>query len=251
MLLWRVLPLYTPCFFLLLLMSLLPLANASTIARDDPEQMLKQATNELLAISTAARAYVKEGRQRYYAETSAILDQVIDKDYFARGVMATYASARLYKSLATDNEREAFKRRVRQFSDALQTVLIEKYADTLLVFDGERITIESLGGESHTDKAGLLQTIYDTGNRTYSVQYNLHKRKDGWLINNVIVEGINLGATYRNQFAEAVEKNQGDVDYVVQHWQELMNQNTAKTAIPGSDVRQKQTGGGKGASNSQ
>jgi len=47
------------------------------------------------------------------------------------------------------------------------------------------------------------------------------------MIANVIVEGVNLGQTYRSQFAEAVEKNKGDVDYVVDHWVELMIQEDA------------------------
>lgn len=199
--------------------------NAQTIQRDNPEQLLNQATDELLAISKAAREYVKTDRQRYYDQAAGILDQVIDKDYFARGVMATYASVRLYRSLESDAERKAFRDRVDRFADALEEVLIEKYADALLAFEGERIEVDNVtAANGSEDKATLLQTIYDSGNQTYAVQYNLARKKDGkWLIYNVIVEGINLGATYRNQFAEAVENNRGDVDYVVEHWKTLMN----------------------------
>jgi phospholipid transport system substrate-binding protein len=42
------------------------------------------------------------------------------------------------------------------------------------------------------------------------------------MIANVVVEGVNLGQTYRSQFAEAVENHGGDVDYVVENWVELM-----------------------------
>lgn len=197
--------------------------TAQTIDRSDPEALLKQATNELLAISKAAREYVEQDRKRYYGEAEKILDQVIATDYFARGVMATYASARLYRSLQTDAEKLAFRERVGKFSQALEQVLIAKYADALLAFDGERIDIERIDNRAEQGRATLMQTIYDKSNQTYSVQYNLHQQKDdSWLITNVIVEGVNLGATYRNQFAEAVEKNRGDVDYVVDHWTQLM-----------------------------
>jgi phospholipid transport system substrate-binding protein len=55
------------------------------------------------------------------------------------------------------------------------------------------------------------------------IQYSLHKVKDGsWMISNVIVEHVNLGLTYRDQFAESVENHQGDVDYVVDHWIDIM-----------------------------
>ena len=205
-------------------------AGVAEIQRNDPEQLLKQATSEMLKLSRDARDYAKQNPQRYYCRASAILDQVIDKSYFARGVMATYASARLYRSLKTDAEREAFKARVHKFADSLEEVLIEKYADALLAFNGERIDVENItASDGAKGRASLLQTIYDQDNTTYRVQYNLQQQKDGnWLINNLVVEGINLGATYRNQFAEAVEKHRGDVDYVVDHWQEIMSQEKAK-----------------------
>lgn len=223
-----------PFILLLNIIALLVSLNAAAcdteIPRSDPEQMLKQATDAMLALSKEAREYAKEDPQRYYSRAACILDQVIDKSYFARGVMATYASARLYRSLQTDAERQAFRDRVNKFADSLEQVLIEKYADALLAFNGQRIDVENItSADAAKGKASLLQTIYDQDNTTYRVQYNLQQQKDGnWLINNLVVEGINLGATYRNQFAEAVEKHQGDVDYVVDHWKEIMNQQKAR-----------------------
>ncbi|MCK7495570.1 MAG: hypothetical protein MZW92_34525 [Comamonadaceae bacterium] len=80
------------------------------ISRDDPQLMLQQATDELLAISKAARAYVDQDQERYYAEVSAVVDQIMDINYFARGVMATYASAGVYKSLQTEAEKSGLSR---------------------------------------------------------------------------------------------------------------------------------------------
>jgi phospholipid transport system substrate-binding protein len=207
------------------------------ISRADPEQMLQQATTELLEISKAARSYIDVDRERYYNEVAAVLDQVMDIQYFARGVMATYASARLYKSLQTDAERAAFRQRVERFEVALKRVWMVKYADALLRSDGETIELARIHtGADSDDRASLEQTITDREGQTYLVQYSLHRVKDGdWLIANVIVEGVNLGQIYRSQFAEAVENNRGDVDYVVDHWVELMihEQSPANTAVTG------------------
>jgi len=201
-----------------------PADSAPVISRDDPEVMLKQATDELLAISKAARAYVDQDRERYYAEVSGVLDQIMDIQYFARGVMATYASARVYKSLQTDAEKAAFRDRVARFAVALKRVWMVKYADALLKADGETIELARINtGNDDDDRATLKQTITDRKNQTYLVQYSLHKVKDGgWMVANAVVEGVNLGETYRSQFAEAVENNKGDVDYVVDNWVELM-----------------------------
>jgi len=199
-------------------------APGPAISRVDPEQMLQQATTRLLAISKAARDYVDQDRERYYREVSTVLDQVMDIQYFARGVMATYASARVYKSLQTDAERAAFRDRLARFEVALKRVWMVKYADALLRSDGETIQLSRVHtGSDSDDRASLEQTITDRKGQTYLVQYSLHTVKNGgWMIANVIVEGVNLGEIYRSQFAEAVENHRGDVDYVVDHWVELM-----------------------------
>jgi phospholipid transport system substrate-binding protein len=206
-----------------------PADSGVVISREDPELMLKQATDELLAISKAARAYVDQDRERYYAEVSVVLDQIMDIQYFARGVMATYASARVYKSLQTEAEKAAFRDRVARFAVALKRVWMVKYADALLKADGETIELARMkGADDGQDRARLEQTITNRKNEVYLVQYSLHRVKDGgWMVANAVVEGVNLGETYRSQFAEAVENNKGNVDYVVDNWVELMlNQTT-------------------------
>lgn len=213
---------------LILLTAMISLACPSfsseiQINRDEPEAMLKQTTDVLLAMSKKVKT--ENDRPAYYKEVEVILNQVIDRQYFARGVMATYASSRQYNALKTDAEKNAFRERLSKFSDIMQIVLIEKYADALLLFKGERIDLENLVSNADDgSKTTLKQIIHDKDNKNYTVQYNLQKDSEGkWLVYNFIVEGVNLGSTYRNQFAEAVEKNKGDVDYVVSNWSRLLS----------------------------
>jgi phospholipid transport system substrate-binding protein len=57
--------------------------------------------------------------------------------------------------------------------------------------------------------------------KVYPMEYSVMKMPAGdWRIRNVIVNGINLGLTYRNQFAAAVTSpaNRGDLDKVIAGW---------------------------------
>ncbi len=209
-----------------------PAAPLPPIDRADPQLMLEQATKQLLDISRAARAYADTDRERYYAEVAPVLDQVMDIRYFAQGVMATYASARLYKSLETEAERAAFRDRLARFETALKRVWMVKYADSILSFSGERIDLAKLvTGDESEGRSSMEQTVHDENGKTYVIQYSLHRVKDGsWMVSNVIVEHINLGLTYRNQFAESVENHKGDVDYVVDHWVQIMLHNKSSAS---------------------
>ncbi len=209
---------------LMLVCLCLPVTAATPIPRDKPDVMIQDATDQLLAISKQARSYAKDDPQRYYAAITGVLDQVLDMTYFARGVMATYASINRYRALETDAERKAFKARVYRFADAIKKVLFTKYGDAMLSFEPNRIEVGPAEIDpDDPDRAMVTQTIYSQDNQVYHAQYSLRRGKDGgWLVINVIVEDINMGQIYRSQFAEAVENNHGDVDYVVDHWAEMM-----------------------------
>jgi|GEM_PF-594869 len=205
-----------------------PLNSASPgsaiINNSDPQQMLKDATDEILKIALATKKQTPPNSEAYYQQVDAVLSQVIDLDYFARGVMATYANAQRYKALKSEAEKVAFRARIDKFGATLKHSLIRTYADALLKFDGERIEWEPAPAqEKNAEHRTLTQIVHAASNKQYKVQYRLAKKKSGeWLIQNLTVEGLNMGETYRNQFADAVEKNKGNVDYVVDHWAELM-----------------------------
>ncbi|MFN2168276.1 MAG: phospholipid-binding protein MlaC [Anaerolineae bacterium] len=212
-----------------LISACLPLAaiaeeTAAAINRDDPTALVQATTDRLLAVTRQARDYAAEDPERYYAAISGVLDPVLDMDYFARGVMATYAGINRYRALQTDAERAAFRARITRFAQAIRRVLFVKYADALLSFEGERIEVApAIIAADDPDQASVVQTIYDSTGKSYKAQYSLHRVKSGeWRVYNVIVEGINMGQIYRSQFAEAVEHNGGDIDYVVDHWVDMM-----------------------------
>lgn len=198
-------------------------AAEAAIPKDDPLKMLQTATDQVLQIVEETKKETNRDTKAFYQKVDNVLSQIVDLEYFARGVMATHASARRYKALTTDEERKAFRERITRFSTVLKDSLMASYADALLTFDGERITWEPPPKSSQGDDITLTQIIHAKSNKQYKAQYRLRKTKDGWLIQNVIVEGLNLGEAYRNQFADAVEKNKGNVDYVVDNWPKLMS----------------------------
>ena len=49
--------------------------------------------------------------------------------------------------------------------------------------------------------------------------YTLRQGSDGsWKLRNVVIEGLNLGRIYQNQFDAAVKQYNGDIDKVIANW---------------------------------
>ncbi len=127
--------------------------------------------------------------------------------------------------------------------------MINTYSKGLLAFNGNRIEvlpelIISEGGKatevSFKDiKPGQLQGtvsvkqhIYGERTKPYELIYSLSQNKSGsWKLRNVIIEGLNLGQIYQNQFVAAAKAENGDIDKVIDNWtvtpKEVMEQQAA------------------------
>jgi len=57
------------------------------------------------------------------------------------------------------------------------------------------------------------------------VHYHMKRKNGNWLISNLTVNGVNVGQSYRSQFSAALESYKNNVDDVITHWPEIMNQN--------------------------
>jgi phospholipid transport system substrate-binding protein len=149
------------------------------------------------------------------------MEKVIDFDEFARGVMGSHASGQRYKALSTEAEKAAFRERIQRFSTTFKQGLIDTYATSLLNFKGEKI--ETLpprkGDDLSTGSATVMQNIFNNSGKPYVVQYSMRRNKAGeWKLQNLIIEGINIGLTYRSQFAASADKYKGDLDKVIANW---------------------------------
>lgn len=230
----------SPRWLLLLLMSLVAgwaqaLAAGNWANEPDPHRLVEMTTDKVMGVIHEAQGYYEQDPDRFYTQIEAVLGQVVDFDSFARGVMGRYASRQRYQALTSDADRAEFRQRVERFSETFRRGLVETYAKGLLAFNGQKIeVVPPRSGEVRDRAARVMQRIYGDSAKPYSVQYSLRRDQEGhWKLRNVIIEGVNIGATYRNQFAAAVEQY-GSVDAAIDHWQVEPNLE-GQTAGDGSD----------------
>ncbi len=177
----------------------------------DPYQLVDGVTREVLGHIEAYRAKysgaaVEENIDEFFAMMDSTLAQVIDFDWIALNVMGQY------RKTATAEQR-------RQFAEAFHRGLVETYGRGLLSYSNEKIVVvpasEPVGDKR---RVSVVQKIYGR-DAVHPLEYTMGLGKDGqWKIINVIINGINLGKTFRNQFAQAVQKNSGDIDQVILGW---------------------------------
>jgi phospholipid transport system substrate-binding protein len=98
--------------------------------------------------------------------------------------------------------------------------LVRTYSKGLLAFGSARIEVEAPEAqESAASRVSVKQLIYTDDKEPYVVLYQMGQGKTGdWMLRNVIIESVNLGEIYRDQFLASARKQDGDLDAVIDSW---------------------------------
>jgi len=210
--------------FMALVFTMSALPSSAQVNDKAPKPIIEFTTSQIMTIIDGAPECFDDDPDRFYGEIGAVLDATIDWRGFAKGVMGDYASSSRYKSLDEEGKK-ALREQLEAFTDIIKSGLIRTYAKGLLAFSGSKFEI--VDGDDIDPKArsaSITQLVYGSGDRTYTVRYQMGKLRDGsWRLRNLIVEDINLGQIYQNQFASAAKAANGDVGQVVAEWNVAAN----------------------------
>lgn len=190
----------------------LVLAGSTMLAVAKPNQeafdLVQSTTDQLLAQIVDKRAVYLQDTQVFFTDMLVLLDPVIDFERIARRVMAKH-----YKA-ATRDQRE-------KFVDVFKDSLLKIYAKGLLEFDNQKVVIlDPPTNSANSDaKQKVDIEVRDQQGAVFPISYSMYLDKSKqWKMENVIVNGINIGLTYRNQFARLMKANKNDIDLVITDW---------------------------------
>jgi phospholipid transport system substrate-binding protein len=200
------------CLFGLLLATCLAATATSTPPRT-AQQAIQTTVDSLLKVIREGKTYFDSDPDRYYQAVEHVLDPVVDFDTFSRGVMAVY-----YRR-ATPAQRQ-------RFEESFRSALIHTYAKALLSYGDEKVEVlPDDRPQTRPDRDSVKTEISSKDGKVYPVIYSMRLGKDGdWRVYNLIINGINIGLTYRNQFASAMKSSdhRGNLDAVIDHWGETV-----------------------------
>ncbi|MGB5211705.1 MAG: ABC transporter substrate-binding protein [Gammaproteobacteria bacterium] len=170
---------------LLVWMLMLP---ASAQASIGPDQVIREASNEVLAAVNDRREELRANPDQLYQIVDNILLPRFDRRYTGGLVMGKYWRK------ANDEQRD-------RFILALYRSLVKTYANGILDYRGDELTVLPVDGDLESGKV-VVQTrvTLDTGVET-PVDYRMRLTDGSWKAYDVIIEGISYVANYRKQYA--------------------------------------------------
>lgn len=188
-------------FFFILSFSLL------SWSEEDPYVFIDSNAQKMVKVLTKDVDLFESDRQLYENKIKEIFEPMIDFRRVAASVMG-----KKYYLMASKDERAEF---VNIFKDSL----LDTYAETLAQWGDSLISTEFPKSNLNIEiKSVEVRQTLDTGSSKYPISYKLRRSDDGWKIVNIIINGVNLGLTFRNQFQALAVSHEENIEITLKNW---------------------------------
>tara|TARA_B100000401_G_scaffold402931_1_gene316168 strand:- start:572 stop:1189 length:618 start_codon:yes stop_codon:yes gene_type:complete len=172
----------------------------------NPFELIDIKSQEMVIVLKTENELFMTNPEMFKDKIKDIFEPLIDFNRVSASVMG-----KKYFLSATKEERA-------QFIEVFKISLLDTYAETLSQWGDAEIVTDFSYSEKRNQIVSVKQNLITTNN-IYPIIYKLREYKNGtYKIVNIVINGINLGKTFHNQFqALAIEKNE-NISSIIAEW---------------------------------
>ena len=180
------------------------------------------SANDALVDTKVALEILKSARDSFYDDIARFNREELTEDELIDRIAAEFSpliderliAARVmgrYARQATEEERQAFVSK-------LESSLLDLYSRGLAGYGGQRLLLPENAILIKPGKMRIEAQLESDTREPLPIQFSLgYSESKGWLVENVIIAGINLGLVLRNQFADLVQST-GSISGAIDAW---------------------------------
>lgn len=167
----------------------------SALAQSDmkaPPQVVEDAAKELDQALSERKDELAADKQALYDVIDRILLPRFDRKYAAQLVLGRHWRT------ASDAQRE-------QFIEAFYQNLLRRYADGVLDFDLSQIEILPFRDDTSNPRVTVRTRVTLEDGTDVPVDYAMVKREQGWMLFDVVIEGISYVRNFRAELNSEIQ----------------------------------------------
>lgn len=166
------------------LLTMVALIGSVGAGMGTPNAVIEDSMLVLTEKLDGRKAELAADRKSLYALIDELLLPRFDRKFAAQLVLARHW-------------RSASEAQRTRFIEAFYQALLRRYADGILEFDPNKITVIPYRGDASKPRTKVRSTVaLDDGSKV-AVDYDLVKRGSGWLVYNVVIEGVSYVTNFR------------------------------------------------------
>jgi len=173
------------------------LVGLATAAANSPNAVIEDSMAVLAEKLDGRKAELAADRKSLYSLIDEMLLPRFDRKFAAQLVLARHW-------------RSASEAQRTRFISAFYQALLRRYADGILEFDPDKIKVMPFRGDASKPRTKVRSTvILDDGSKV-AVDYDLVKRDSGWLVYNVVIEGVSYVTNFRAELDSEIRSTSLD-----------------------------------------
>ena len=168
------------------------------LAANDPGSYVMEITET--AINTLTDKSVNQSTKE--VQFGKLFDKNFDVSSISRFVLGKY-----WKQASLDQKKNFIK--------AFRNYIVKTYSSRFNEYSGEKLKLIDFENQSNP-KIFLVHTILEREDEpVIKVDWRIGKKKDRFVILDIIIEGISLAITQRSEFVSVIDQNEGNIDQLI------------------------------------
>ena len=186
---------------------------------EQAHEMVKRTTEKVMASIHKNREIYESDQARFFWELEDVLGPMVDFQRLTRRIMG-------------NDYREATLEQRKRFASAFKRSLLSSYATGLLEFNHYEVRVlpPKVGVENTLRNTLVDLEVVTPGGHVFPLTQSMyfHHRDRRWMAQNVIVNGINVGKLFGEQFEQMVQENDGNIGVAIEDWIESLQEQGRK-----------------------
>ena len=190
----------------LLSLALLSSGALAQTGDNPPGQLIDKSKSHIQSMADEAINIIESQEELGYKQAKERFRDLVQNNFDVKTI-SRFTLGRYWRA-ASDQQQKEFTRLV-------QSVILDKYADRILNYNGERFTVN--GARAVSDKDVMVNmTVKPQDNSAVTFAWRTRQFEEGPKVIDLSIEGISMSVTHRNEFSSIIQRNGGQVGALIQ-----------------------------------
>ena len=168
--------------------------SINLFANIGPDELVRKTADDVISI-------IKQDKDIQAGDTNKIYKLAEEK------ILPNFDFERISRLVLGKAWRTATDDQKTQFKYEFKNLLLRTYAVALSKYKDQKIEYKPLRMKPTDEIVTVKTEIIQSGAQPIDVDYALAKQDNGWLVIDIIIEGVSLVTNYRSQFAREIKRN--------------------------------------------
>ena len=168
--------------------------SINLFANIGPDELVRKTADDVISI-------IKQDKDIQAGDTNKIYKLAEEK------ILPNFDFERISRLVLGKAWRTATDDQKTQFKYEFKNLLLRTYAVALSKYKDQKIEYKPLRMKPTDEIVTVKTEIIQSGAQPIDIDYALAKQDNGWLVIDIIIEGVSLVTNYRSQFASEIKRN--------------------------------------------